>query len=71
MAVAALAGGIAVFLAGLAVGLVVANVFVLRHKERRSRVLGKVRALRATGRGAGLSANNAPRPGQPGSGPWR
>jgi MFS superfamily sulfate permease-like transporter len=52
VAVVVLAGGIAIFLVGLAVGIVVANVFVLRNKERRSRVIGKVRALRATGRGA-------------------
>ena len=49
MAGVVIAGGIGVFLAGLAVGMVLAHVFVLRHEERRSRVIGKARALLGAG----------------------
>jgi len=66
-----LAGGIAIFLVGLAVGMLLTNVFVLRHEERRSRLIGKARARLRAGRARGLPARNASPQGQPDSGPWR
>ena len=64
-----LAGGIAVFLVGLAAGIVVANVFVPGRKDRRSRVAGKVRNLQAAGRARGLPARGVPGQGEPDGGP--
>ena len=48
-----LAGGIAIFLAGLAIGIVLANAFLLRDAERRARLIGKARALLGAGKTQG------------------
>jgi hypothetical protein len=68
---AVLAGGIAIFLVGLAIGMVVANVFVLRDAQRRSRVIGKARVFLRVGKERGLPAANGSPRGQPDGGPWR
>ena len=45
MAGVVLIGAIAVFLAGLAVGILLARI-LMRREDRRSRLIGKVRGLR-------------------------
>ena len=66
-----LAGGIAIFLVGLAIGMVVAKVFLLRDAKRRSRVIGKARVLLRVGKARGLPAASGSPQGQPDGGPWR
>jgi hypothetical protein len=44
MAGVVLIGAIAVFLAGLGVGLLIANI-ALHHGDRRSKLIGKIRSI--------------------------
>jgi len=73
MAGAVLIGGMAIFLAGLAVGIILADI-AMRREDRRARLIGKARSLmaRSSAREAGprsreLDAGIA----QTDGGPWR
>jgi hypothetical protein len=73
MAGVVLIGGMAIFLAGLAVGIILANI-AMRREDRRARLIGKARSLMAKsspGKAGPRSRDLDARISQPDGGPWR